>query len=325
MRVGRPPPARGLTEVCKDADQSGKHQSTETTPAEENPGRLRKPRRGISEFVPLHLPAPSAAQRWYRPLRRALDFTAALALLVVSSPILLLAALAVRFTSRGPAFYTQVRTGRAGRPFTIYKIRTMIDNCESLTGPRWTIPGDPRVTPLGWLLRRTHLDELPQLLNVLKGEMSLIGPRPERPEFIAQLDRLVPGYAARHLVLPGITGLAQVQLPPDTDVDSVRRKLQYDLYYVRHWSLWLDVRIAIGTLLHMVGTPFDLLRRLRVVPAARQVEVGTAPRRRRRPSYTARRHSSNEVIGASGAVSLAVSRNPLAISRNRKRAAPEAI
>jgi lipopolysaccharide/colanic/teichoic acid biosynthesis glycosyltransferase len=243
---------------------------------ENSPARARKPRREYLELAS-PIPPPSVAQRLYRPIRRALDFTAALALLVVSSPLLLLSALAVRLTSRGPAFYTQVRTGVGNRPFTIYKVRTMVDNCESITGPRWTIPGDPRVTPLGWLLRRTHLDELPQLVNVLKGDMSLIGPRPERPEFVAKLERVVTGYAARHHVLPGITGLAQVQLPPDTDIESVRRKLQYDLYYVRHWSLWLDVRIALGTVLHMAGVPFDVLRRLRVVPAATQVERDTTP------------------------------------------------
>jgi lipopolysaccharide/colanic/teichoic acid biosynthesis glycosyltransferase len=238
----------------------------ETRPAGPPPGRPRKHRRDKAEPAPLTPPAPTRAQRWYAPLRRALDFTGALVLLALTGPFLLLAALAVKLTSRGPAFYTQVRTGRGGRPFTIYKVRTMVDNCESLTGPRWTIPGDPRVTPVGWLLRRTHFDELPQLVNVVKGEMSLIGPRPERPEFVRKLDKAVPGYLARHHVLPGITGLAQVQLPPDTDVESVRRKLQYDLYYVRQWGLLLDLRIAVSTPLHMLGVSFAMLRRLRLVP-----------------------------------------------------------
>jgi lipopolysaccharide/colanic/teichoic acid biosynthesis glycosyltransferase len=153
----------------------------------------------------------------------------------------------------------------------------MIDNCESLTGPRWTIPGDPRVTPLGWFLRRTHLDELPQLFNVLKGDMSLIGPRPERPEFVAKLERLVSDYAARHHVLPGITGLSQVQLPPDTDIESVRLKLQYDLYYIRRRGPLLDLRIALATLLHMFGASFALMRRLRVVPAPVDDAAAPAP------------------------------------------------
>jgi lipopolysaccharide/colanic/teichoic acid biosynthesis glycosyltransferase len=249
----------------------------ETSPMENSPGRLRQPRRSAPELAPVIVPAPSAAQRCYGPVRRVLDFTAALALLIISCPVLLLVAVAVRFSSRGPVFYTQVRSGRGGRPFTIFKIRTMIDHCESLTGPRWTIPGDPRITPIGWLLRRTHLDELPQLVNVLRGEMSLIGPRPERPEFVAKLERALPGYAARHHVLPGITGLAQVQLPPDTDIDSVRRKLNYDLYYVCRWGMLLDTRIVLGTILHMAGVSFTRLRRLRIVPAPDAVERDDTP------------------------------------------------
>src|SRR5262245_33268495 len=152
----------------------------------------------------------SIAQKIYLPMRRVLDFSAALALSLVALPVVILAALAVRLTSRGPAFYTQTRTGRGGVTFTIYKLRSMVDKCESITGPRWTMPGDPRITPVGWFLRRTHIDELPQLLNVLKGEMSLIGPRPERPEFVRELESALEGYQDRHVVLPGITGLAQV-------------------------------------------------------------------------------------------------------------------
>jgi len=181
--------------------------------------------------------------------------------------------LAVKLTSRGPAFYTQTRVGQDGHLFTIYKIRTMIHKCESLTGPRWTTPGDPRVTPVGWFLRRTHFDELPQLLNVLRGEMSLIGPRPERPEFVAKLERVIPGYGQRHRVLPGITGLAQVQLPPDTDIDSVRRKVSYDLHYVRRISLILDARILIATGLHLLGVSFTRLQTLGVVPGPAVVET----------------------------------------------------
>ena len=220
----------------------------------------------------LTFPPPTRAQRIYLPLRRCLDFTFALLLTLIAIPIVALAAVAVRLTSRGPAFYTQVRTGRNGRPFTIFKIRSMVHDCESLTGPRWTIPGDPRVTPVGWLLRRTHIDELPQLLNVLKGEMSLIGPRPERPEFVNELAQKIDGYDERHTVLPGITGLAQVQLAPDTDIKSVRRKLIYDLHYVRHMSFWLDVRIMAATGLHMLGVSFTRLSKLRIVPGPGKVE-----------------------------------------------------
>ena len=233
------------------------------TPDEEISPALHKFRRpGHSEPA-----APTLAQIFYQPLRRALDFTLALGLSLIAIPLVALAAFAVRLTSRGPAFYTQTRTGRNGKPFTIFKLRSMIHNCESLTGPRWTIPGDPRVTPVGWFLRRSHIDELPQLFNVLKGEMSLIGPRPERPEFVAELEQVIPDYEQRHAILPGITGLAQVQLAPDTDLENVRRKLVYDLHYVKHLSLWLDMRIIVATGLHMLGVSFASLQRLGVVPA----------------------------------------------------------
>src|SRR5436309_4342717 len=134
----------------------------------------------------------------YYLVKRGLDCALAFAIAVVAVPVALVPMLLVRFTSRGPAIYTQKRVGYAGRPFTIYKVRTMIHNCESLTGPRWCVPGDPRVTPVGSVLRKLHLDELPQLINVLRGDMSLVGPRPERPEFVTKLAREIPHYHARH-------------------------------------------------------------------------------------------------------------------------------
>ena len=184
----------------------------------------------------------------------------------------MLGALLVKLTSSGPAFYWQTRTGKNGRLFTIYKLRTMYHNCESASGPRWSTPGDARITPLGHILRRTHIDELPQLWNVVRGDMALVGPRPERPEFIPGLAQALPHYPDRLLVRPGMTGLAQVQLPPDTDLDSVRRKLAYDLYYVRHVSVWLDSRVLAGTLFYLLRLPLDLLPRLRLVPQRRIIE-----------------------------------------------------
>ena len=230
--------------------------------------------------VPLH-------GRWYLPCKHVLDFVAALALGLLALPVIAAAALVVKLTSKGPAFYTQVRVGRGGRLFTIYKIRSMVDNCESLTGPRWSMPGDPRVTWFGWLLRTTHLDELPQLLNVLRGDMSLIGPRPERPEFLPELERELPAYAQRLAVRPGVTGLAQVQLPADTDLGSVRRKLAHDLYYVRHvtpgWTCGCcsaprSTRWACSALIALVGR---LLRipRSDMVEGAMQSVVEPAPAR----------------------------------------------
>jgi lipopolysaccharide/colanic/teichoic acid biosynthesis glycosyltransferase len=180
--------------------------------------------------------------------------------------------LLVKWTSPGPAFYTQRRLGLCGRPFTIFKLRTMQHNCESLTGPRWCIPGDLRVTPLGRLLRKTHLDELPQLFNVLWGDMSLIGPRPERPEFLPELEAMFPRYRERLAVRPGITGLAQVQLPPDTAVADVRHKLACDIYYTQQVAFGLDVRLLGCTGLYALGIPFRLSANLLGVPSTETVE-----------------------------------------------------
>lgn len=203
----------------------------------------------------------------YLRYRRLFELFLALTGLVVLLPLYAAAALLVKLTSRGPAIYAQVRVGRHGRIFTMYKFRTMIHNCESLTGPRWAIPGDPRITPIGQFLRRTHIDELPQLWNVIRGDMSLIGPRPERPEFVQQLKRALPQYEGRQATLPGITGLAQVQLPPDSDLESVRRKLACDLCYVRSLGLWLDLRIMLGTIAKAVGLPFPVVRALFRLPS----------------------------------------------------------
>jgi len=170
-------------------------------------------------------------------------------------PLIGLLAVLVRLTSRGPGLYRQQRVGKNGKLFWIYKIRTMQTDAEEETGPVWTDENDPRITPVGRWLRRLHLDELPQIFNVLMGQMTLIGPRPERPEFTQSLARAIPGYLLRNKVLPGITGLAQINLPPDTDLDSVRRKLVLDLEYVEKANLWLDLRITLCTLLKMIGLP----------------------------------------------------------------------
>ncbi|MBV9122616.1 MAG: sugar transferase [Planctomycetes bacterium] len=208
----------------------------------------------------------------YGRLKGGLDFVLAGTLLLLASPVVLLAAALVKLTSRGPAFYSQARLGRHGRVFRIYKLRTMVHNCERQSGPRWCLPRDARVTPLGRFLRRTHLDELPQLWNILRGEMSLVGPRPERPEFLPMLEKAIPHYRDRLLVRPGLTGLAQVQLPPDTDVASVKRKLVYDLAYVRQVSFWLDVRILLATGLYLLRIPATFLRTLFRIPAYETVE-----------------------------------------------------
>ena len=188
----------------------------------------------------------------YPAVKFAAEWVAALLMFVASLPLLGALALAVRWTSRGPAVYAQTRLGRGGVRYRIYKLRTMVHDAEASTGPVWaSLSGDARITPLGRVLRSTHLDELPQLWNVLRGQMALIGPRPERPEIACRVERKVAGYGGRLAVRPGVTGLAQMLLPADDPNDAsfagVRRKLAYDLYYVRNLSAWLDLRVALAT------------------------------------------------------------------------------
>jgi lipopolysaccharide/colanic/teichoic acid biosynthesis glycosyltransferase len=204
-------------------------------------------------------------------LKVAVEFIIALGLLVVTLPIMALAVLLVKLTSAGPGIYSQARLGRHGRPYRIYKIRTMIHNCEHLTGPQWSTPGDWRITKVGRFLRRTHLDELPQLWNVLRGDMSLVGPRPERPEFAIHLEEVIPLYRSRLVVRPGVTGLAQVQLPADTDLESVRTKLAYDLYYVQNLNPWLDFKIIVSTAFKVLGVSFATMRRRFRLPRPEKV------------------------------------------------------
>jgi lipopolysaccharide/colanic/teichoic acid biosynthesis glycosyltransferase len=227
----------------------------------------------------------------------------------------------VRLTSGGKAIYRQARVGEGGNTFTMYKIRTMVSNAEARSGAVWTQPGDPRVTAVGRVLRRLHLDELPQLFNVLKGEMSLIGPRPERPEFVEILAKDIEGYRNRLLVRPGITGLAQINLPPDTDLESVRRKLVLDLEYVEKANLLLDARMFLCTLVRLCGMPgawaMSLFR------LQREVSTGTEPlhqpitiHQRTAPAHRSIAHSggngkpSSNGHAASDGTSPRVSRKP---------------
>lgn len=182
-----------------------------------------------------------------------LDRLTAAVLLVPGLPLLGLLIVLVRATSRGPGIYRQVRVGKDGREFTMFKLRSMRQDAEAGTGAVWSTSHDNRVTPLGRFLRRSHLDELPQLFNVLWGEMSLIGPRPERPEFVCVLEQQIDGYRDRLAVPPGVTGLAQINLPADTDLASVRRKQVLDLLYIDTASAWLDCRILLCTLARMLG------------------------------------------------------------------------
>lgn len=180
--------------------------------------------------------------------KRVFDVTISLLALLLAAPLMLVVALAICLDDRsGPVLYQQTRVGRGGRLFQIYKFRTMVSGGEGDGRARWAVQGDPRITPVGHLLRKTRLDELPQFINILKGEMSLVGPRPERPEFIAMLEQEIPFYHTRLLVKPGLTGWAQVQGNYNSDIEGAINKLEYDLYYLHHWSFWLDVYIIFKT------------------------------------------------------------------------------
>jgi len=184
---------------------------------------------------------------FFLALKRLGDVLAALTGLTFSSPLLALAALAVKLESRGPIFYSQIRTGLHNQPFKIWKLRTMRADAEK-DGPQWARGKDHRVTRIGRFLRRSRLDEVPQFWNILKGEMSLVGPRPERPEFVEKLSREIPFYNPRHLVKPGLTGWAQINYPYGASSEDSMNKLKFDLYYIKHASPGLDLQIMLRTI-----------------------------------------------------------------------------
>ena len=198
--------------------------------------------------LPLIEVLPEPIPVWERRTKRLVDVAVAAAALVVGAPVWLAVGALVRMTSPGPVLFRQTRVGRLGRPFTMLKFRTMVDGAERQTGPVWAEREDPRVTPVGRWLRRLRIDEVPQMWNVLVGQMSLVGPRPERPFFVDRLKDQIPLYSRRHRVQPGITGLAQVKWHYDTDLDDVRQKLKYDLFYIETMSLGLDAKILFQTL-----------------------------------------------------------------------------
>jgi lipopolysaccharide/colanic/teichoic acid biosynthesis glycosyltransferase len=203
--------------------------------------------------LPLIEVLPEPIPAWERHTKRILDLVVSAFVLIVGLPIWLTVAALVKLTSSGPAIYKQTRTGRHGRPFTMYKFRTMEDGAERHTGPVWAQKGDSRYTPIGPWLRALRIDEVPQLWNVLKGEMSLVGPRPERPFFVEKLAREIPLYSRRHRIQPGITGLAQVKWRYDQDLEDVRQKLKYDLFYIENMSLRMDFQILLQTIRTTLG------------------------------------------------------------------------
>ena len=195
----------------------------------------------------------------FGPRRRSLIYQnvanlaiAAIGLIILAAPIMLLTALAVRLTSSGPIFYRQVRVGMDNVPFTLYKFRSMRVDAEAGTGAVWARRNDPRVTPIGGIIRKIRFDELPQLVNVLRGEMSIVGPRPERPEFVKTLAEKIPYYRQSHAVRPGITGWAQINYKYGDTLEDTIAKLEYDLYYIKNMSWSLDTYIIFHTVKAML-------------------------------------------------------------------------
>ena len=194
----------------------------------------------------LDLASTPAESPYYFVFKRAFDIVFSLAAVVFTGPLMLLIAGLIKATSRGPVLFRQERVGLNGRPFSMYKFRTMRETAKVESDTRWTTADDDRRTPLGAFLRKSSLDELPQFFNVLKGEMSVVGPRPERPYFVGKFLEEISHYDARHRLKVGITGWAQVNgLRGDT---SIAKRFEYDLYYMQNWSFWFDLRIVLLTI-----------------------------------------------------------------------------
>ena len=209
----------------------------------------------------------------YLQLRPLMDYGISFIGLLIASPVLIVTGIAIKITSSGPVFYTQVRVGKDGCLFNIIKFRTMRADAEFQTGPVWTKKNDPRITTIGRFLRETHIDELPQLINVLKGDMGIIGPRPERPHFVDMLNDEIHGYSRRLSVKPGITGLAQCYCEPDETIRDVKRKLRYDVLYIEKRCWMLDLEILWRTLcIGLLGGKLQNPRKLFIQEKAQLIE-----------------------------------------------------
>jgi exopolysaccharide biosynthesis polyprenyl glycosylphosphotransferase len=198
--------------------------------------------------VPLIDVMPELMPEWEKKLKRLMDIVLSSILLIVSFPVTFLFAIAIKLDSKGPIFYRQERMGLNGKVFKIVKFRTMVQNAEKGTGPVWSTKGDSRITKVGRFIRKVRIDEIPQCINVLKGDMSFVGPRPERPFFVEKLSKEIPLYKRRLKVRPGITGWAQVKHKYDETIDDVKMKLRYDLFYIENMSLRMDFKIIFRTI-----------------------------------------------------------------------------
>ncbi len=189
----------------------------------------------------------SLVRRAYATIKRIFDIVAAICGIALLSPLFLITAILIKLTSRGPIFFKQTRVGKDGKLFEIFKFRTMKVDAEKETGPVWAKANDNRLIPVGQFLRKAHIDEIPQFINILRGEMSLIGPRPERPVFVEKFRQEIPDYEKRLAVKPGITGLAQVWHRYDETIEDVKKKIKYDILYIKKLCLWTDVTIFLRT------------------------------------------------------------------------------
>jgi len=196
--------------------------------------------------VPLIEVMPEIMSPGSKMFKRLMDIFISIFVLVLSSPVLLLAMVFIKLTTKGPVFYKQERAGKNERPYVMYKFRSMVENAEEY-GPEWSGEDDPRITKIGKILRKMYIDEIPQMVNVLKNEMSIVGPRPERPFFVNKLKQEIPYYYKRYTVKPGITGWAQIKHKYDASLEDVKAKLQYDFYYIENMSIKLDFKILINT------------------------------------------------------------------------------
>ena len=197
--------------------------------------------------IPLIDIMPELMPEWEKKLKRLMDILISLLLLIISSPILIIAAAAIKIDSEGPVLFKQERLGQNGKPFKVLKFRSMIKDAEKYTGPVWSQKDDPRVTRMGKFVRKARIDEIPQMINVLKGEMSLVGPRPEREFFVEKLSKEIPYYKRRLKVRPGVTGWAQIKHKYDETIEDVKIKLRYDLFYIENMSIRMDLKILLRT------------------------------------------------------------------------------
>lgn len=203
--------------------------------------------------LPLMEVRPQLMKPWEEIAKRLLDVGFSLTILVFGMPLWIIIALCIKLDSRGPIFYRQIRIGKNDKHFRVFKFRSMRTDAEKHSGPIWAGKNDPRVTRVGRVLRKTHLDEVPQFINVLVGDMSLVGPRPERPYFVDKLVKEIPLYSHRHRVRPGITGWAQVKYKYDESLEDVKAKIKYDLYYIENISWRLDMKILLNTIYVMIA------------------------------------------------------------------------